>query len=343
MSKHKAVLISDIHFNINTLPLASSALKQAVDKANSLKVPLIIAGDMHDSKANLRGECVNAMLEVFKLCDITPYVIIGNHCRLNEKAPAHALNFLSEVAIIVDEPMDMPLTGSHGIPYYHDPEELRAYLKTLPAGSRIIMHQGIEGSHSGDYIQDKSAITHDDVKDFRVISGHYHRRQDIKTGRPRQGAVGLFSYIGNPFTLGFGEAGDPEKGFQVLKEDGALEFIPTNLRKHAIIDITLQLTPTDNFPKLNAEDLVWIKIKGSKEQLLYVNKENTRKEVESKGYVLPLDFRLDLIPTDTVTTAPEAQNLTQGEVLDQLIDSLSNTSDERKSRLKALWKAATCG
>lgn len=64
-TKPEAVLISDIHYNIQTLPLADAAVNMAITKANQLGVPLIVCGDLHDTKANLRGECVNAMLETF--------------------------------------------------------------------------------------------------------------------------------------------------------------------------------------------------------------------------------------------------------------------------------------
>lgn len=342
----QAVLISDVHYNVHTLLLADAAMRQAIAKANELNVPLIVAGDLHDTKANMRAECVNAMLETFALCTIPPYILVGNHCRINEKSPAHSLNFLRELAIIVDEPMDMPLTDAHGIPYYNDSNELRAYLKTLSKGARIIMHQGLNGSESGEYIQDKSALNYEDVQDFRVISGHYHKRQDIKTGRPQKGAVGLFSYIGNPYTLGFGEANDPEKGFQILMEDGTLEFVPTRLRRHRIFNIdplgTLghQITGKTPIEDVRKGDLVWIKYTATKEHLLTVNKSNLGKALD-----LFDDFRLDLVPlhTEIGNNTLNSNTVPQHELLDTLIDSMSNTSDERKTRLKELWKKASCG
>lgn len=328
-TKPEAVLISDIHYNIQTLPLADAAVNMAITKANQLGVPLIVCGDLHDTKANLRGECVNAMLETFSRAIRKPYILVGNHSRLNERAPAHALNFLQDLAIIVDQPMDMPLTGCHGIPYYHDPEELRAYLKTLPKNSRLIMHQGVEDSYSGEYIKDKSALSREDFKDFRVISGHYHRRQDIKCGPPRQGAVGLFSYVGNPFTLNFAEAHDPEKGFQILMSDGTLEFVPTNLRKHIIWNMR-----TDAFTLgqvVNSGDLLSIKMWGPKAELIKFSRQRL-----SEAYNLAEGFRLDLIPTDKETTSVKAESKKPSELLDQVIDDLNVPT--QAARIKALWK-----
>lgn len=342
MSKPKAVLISDIHYNITTLPVADAALRQAVSKANELRVPLIIAGDLHDTKANLRGECVSAMLETFKLANERPYLLIGNHDRINEKSVEHSLTFLERYANIVNRhrygKSHTKLWGSMElIPYHHDPEELRRRLKNTTPGSTLIMHQGINGSNSGEYIQDKSAINKEDVADFRVISGHYHTRQDIKIGRPGEGAVGLWSYIGNPYTLNFGEANDPEKGFQILMDDGTLEFVPTNLRKHVVIEMNalsetmFNLIQADTEERL--EDLILVKLRGPKAVL-----DKATKTQIARSLKIPGSFRLDLIPDDETLTAPETKNLSQPELLDQIIESISSAMPDQKQRLKTLWK-----
>lgn len=331
MNKPLAVIISDIHYNINTLPLADAAMRQAINKANELDVPLIVAGDLHDTKANLRGECINAMIETFKKCAEVPYVLVGNHCRINEKAPAHSLNFLQPYANIVDSPLWCESAAAWLLPYYHDPEECRSDIKDLRSnrlGGLFIMHQGIEGSHSGDYIQDKSAIRPEDVAGMRVISGHYHRRQTITLPYG-----GTWNYIGNPFTLNYAEASDPPKGFQVLMSDGSLEFVPTNLRKHQIFEGTMAGLEYD-MPGLGlTDDLAWVEIKDKRENLML-----SKTEI-AKRLKFDIPFRLDLIPIDSKTTAPDPSlKLSQGPLLDSLIDSLGNTSDERKTRLKQTWK-----
>lgn len=330
-----SVLISDIHYNINTLALADAATRQAISTANELGVTLVVAGDLHDTKANMRGECVNAMIETFKLCERPAAILVGNHCRLNEKAPAHSLNFLAPYAMIVDEPKYLHPIGKL-IPYQHDTKDFLREVRATPIGHLIICHQGISGSSSGEYIQDKSAISPDDVAGRRVISGHYHTRQSILL--PGNCA---WNYIGNPYTLNYAEATDPPKGYQVLYDDGILEFKPTNLRKHVVIDYSRVLkTPewdlmlTDHCTKLGQDDLVWVKVRGTKESLQSVTKDKVGRLIGKDS------FRLDLIPTDTTTEVPDARlNLAQGPLLDSLIDSLSNTSDNRKSRLKSLWKA----
>ncbi len=344
MSKPLAVLISDIHVGLPTLEISLQALIQAIFKSNDLQVPLIVAGDLHDTKANMRGECVNAMIDAFRRVT-NCYVLRGNHDQINEKSKDHSLNFLHHIddynsVSVIDGSVEVLLDYDkivYLIPYHHDVEELRAYLKTIPKGSTIIMHQGLNGSNSGEYIQDRSALEYKDVEDFRVISGHYHRRQDIKTGRPRKGAVGLFSYIGNPYTLNFAEASDPEKGFQILMDDGTLEFVPTNLRRHVVIELEVDSEGgwvTNYSEKIQSSDLIRVKVTGPSDELA-----KTTKERISKFFGITQSFRLDLIPIDTTITAeerPKAQ--TQTELLDSLIDSLSNTDKIRKTRMKDMYK-----
>lgn len=336
MSKPVAVLISDIHYNISTLPFADAATRMAVAKANELIVPLVVAGDLHDTKAAHRAECQEAMLNTFAEARIDPIILVGNHCRRHEKSPEHALHFLKGIASIVSS----PVTWDNGsltatlIPYQSTPQEFTAALTQSPPGIPIICHQGLLGANMGHYIQDKSAVTRDDVADFRVISGHYHRRQDIKCGRPRKGAVGLFSYIGNPFTLTFGESEDPDKGFQILHDNGLLEFVPTNLRRHIIIEGqhhggVLCLTPLQTPP--GAEDLVWIKIKGSSAELAKINKEEFGLKVLGHS-----NYRLEKILVGGVQTEVKS-SWAPAQLMDTLVDNAEEELETRAS-LKKLWR-----
>lgn len=335
----RAVLISDIHYNIHTLELADEALRQAILLSNKLEVPVIVAGDLHDTKANLRGEVVNALLETFKLAKVRPYVLVGNHDKINEKSEEHSLNFLQNHVNLVGR---FRYPKSHTsiffatlAGYFSDVEALRAHLRGMSKGSTIIMHQGMVGSASGDYIQDNTAITKEDVSGLRVISGHYHKRQTIEL--PENGQ---WDYIGNPYTLGYGEAADPEKGFQVLYSDGSLEFVPTNLRKHIII--TADLETGENtwssgpaYASPGRTDLIWVKATGTKESIGKFDKISWTKE-----YGIPHNIKLDLIPLDTKSDPYESAlgPMSHQEILDGLIMNLSNISDAKKIELKSLWR-----
>lgn len=334
-----AVLTADVHYNQNTLSVADAAMNQAIDKANELGVPFIVAGDLHDTKAILRGECIKTMIATFERAQVPVYVIVGNHCKINEKGNDHSLEFLRPfVTQIVDSPVYLTRVSAHEdnldswlIPYYSDAAELQALLDTLPKGSRLIMHQGLMGAQMGHYVVDKTSLPPEAFADFRVISGHYHKAQDIKTGRPRKGAVGLFSYIGNPYSLSFGEAHDGPKGFQILFSDGLMEQVPTNLRRHIIRECSVETLAVETLD-CQPDDLLWLKIKGPASELAKIKKKEIGQTLLGHS-----NFKLDLIPTDSNKIDDKADGLQDTEILDMLIGAMPDSEDHR-AYLKKLWR-----
>ncbi len=332
MSTPKLVVIGDIHFTPNTLELATIALCSAKQKAWELGVPLVINGDTLDTKAIMRGECVNRLIHIFNEEPLVrTYVSVGNHDRINEKSYEHTLNFLGPYCDVVEENTEI-MPGVFLIPYHHDTEQLKKELRHIPAGSTLILHQGVMTANVGHYITDKTSIEKGWFADKRVIASHYHMRQDIKCGRPQKGAVGLFSYIGNPYTLNFGEANDGHKGYSILNTDGSLTFVPLNLRKHVVIDYHYGKPTTWTNP--GADDLVWLKVRGPKSLI-----SNTSKLEYQRYFNLPhLNFKLDLIPTDSGSPKVQLDDTKDDAAhLDTLIDGTGET-DTQKTYLKQLWR-----
>jgi len=327
----KAVIVADVHYNISTLTLADAGMHQAINMANSLKVPLIVAGDLHDTKAQLRGECVKAIISTFKQVKTKAYVLVGNHCLLNEKGTEHSLEFLRPYANIVDRSTTCANVGIL-LPYFSDTSKLLTELSNIKPESTIIMHQGVQTAYMGHYIQDKTSLPKETFKDFRVISGHYHKKQDIKCGRPRKGAVGLFSYIGNLYTLTFGEANDGPKGFQILNSDGLLTFVPTNLRKHVILETHINELNAVNTAAIQSNDLVWVKLHGPLSELKKLNKNDLGKRLFNN-----VNYKLDLIPDKSEVSQPILAANTSEEVFDKIIDALSD-NDNHKNELKDTWR-----
>lgn len=333
-NKPIAVLISDIHFSVATLELASQSLLQAQSKAKELSVPLVIAGDLLDSKAIIRAECANRLLDIFSSKDAPPTaILVGNHDLINEKGKEHSLNFLKHRCIIVDYPQQSCLSGKDVllIPYQSDPEAMKAALSWENPPDTIICHQGIQSAFMGHYVQDKTSLPKESFKDYRVISGHYHRAQDIKCGRPRKGAVGLFSYIGTPYTTSFAEAEDGPKGFQILYDNGLLELVPTNLRKHVILERRIDNvnTPVDG---INLGDLIWLKVLGSHSELEKLKKQDTGMKLFGHN-----NFKLDKIYTDSPKLETKKERLTGPELMDTIIDATDEKLEE-KAYLKSLWR-----
>ncbi len=335
MSKPVAVLISDVHFTVPTLALASAALRAALAEAQRLNLPLVIAGDTLDSKAIMRGECVNALIEIFKeFSDVSIYVLTGNHDFINEKGKEHTLNFLKPYVYVIDAPTWIEDLSSWLVPYMSNGEELQSFLRTLADGHRIIMHQGVQTAYMGHYQQDKSSLPKEAFADFRVISGHYHRAQDIKCGRPRKGAVGLFSYIGNPYTLSFGEAEDGPKGFQILHDNGLLTQVPLDLRRHRILNLGRKGDSDSwNHPgKIPKDDILWVKLHASTLQLAKIDK----KYIAEK-FIGHSNFKLDKIPTDEAKLEASTEKLTGEQIFDMLIDGTDEQPAEKQA-LKSLWR-----
>jgi DNA repair exonuclease SbcCD nuclease subunit len=331
MSEPLAVLISDIHFDLNTLEKASAALLQAQFKAAYLKVPLIIAGDLHNTKAQMRAEVVNKMLELFSVKDApSTLILVGNHDLCNERGTPHALNFLKPYATIVekisggylDQDRQFPVVL---IPYQSDTTAMIEELKLPPR--LIIMHQGVTGSEAGEYFHDATAIPASALANHRVISGHYHARQTIQLEN------GVLDYLGSPFSHTFGEAKDPEKGFQILNEDLSLTFVPINLPTHRVMTLNYISELRDFYgerPNLKSGDILKVTVNGPSDELAKLTKDRVQELVNFSNIVLDIEPYTVETNIQTEVTAPEA-------VFDTIIDS-TEIDANRKDRLKNLWR-----
>lgn len=318
------VAISDVHFNLNTLHTASRALITASQHAERLGVPLVIAGDLNDTKAIIRAEVANQLISILKYSACKKFILVGNHDLVNEKASEHSLNFLEPYATIVDEPrVFMELPEVFFIPYQSNTEKLLRILDAPRTEKIYVMHQGFKGAFMGDYSVDKSSIDVSEVAHAKVFSGHYHRHQNL----------GTVTYIGNPYTVSFGEANDGPKGFLVVNSDGSYEQIPLKLRRHVKIEVEAKdnaiMVPVHGATE---EDFVWLKLTGPKSLLDKITKK------EMANYFGHENFKLDKIPLDGVsfTTMTNAK-MKDEKVLDLLIDT-SPEGDVLRAYLKQLWR-----
>ena len=323
-AKPIAVLISDEHYTPSTLELADAAVRQAIRTAEALGVPLISCGDLLDTKDILRGVCMNAVIKTFSEAKCPIHLLVGNHTLVNEKGSEHVLHFLKPYCNVIDTKTEI-LPGVYALPYYSDQDALQSTLNTIPEGSTLILHQGVHSANLGHYLQDKSSLPKETFANFRVLSGHYHCAQDIKCGPIHKGNVGLFTYVGNPYTLSYGESSDPTKGYCILMSDGSVKRVPTNLRKHIVYDGSAPLNYSPG-------DLVWVKITAPQSQLSAINKSQLAKELG-----IDENFKLDLIPTEEKFTDIKVDEVDDSSILDQLIDQKSD-DDAQKQYLKQLWR-----
>lgn len=339
MSNAVAVIIGDIHMTPATLDVATSALNQALRTAEELSVPCVLNGDTLDTKAVMRAEVVNRLLDIVKdtRSDCKIIVSTGNHDLINEKADRSSLEFLKPYAAVISEPAYFPQFCSHVVPYFSDAGKLKEFLDSMPSGERLIMHQGVQTAFMGHYAQDKTSLSPASFAPFRVVASHYHRRQDIVTGSAGPNKVGTFSYIGNPYSLNFGEAEDGPKGFSVLYDDGSLRFVDTHLRRHKVIETSCDeihdlMINSLSLAEVAIDDLVWLKVRGTHHQLADLDKT----EIGNALLGHP-NYKLDKIYTDQPALETVSPDLSSGEVFDMIIDS-SNDSSTQKMHLKWLWK-----
>lgn len=337
--KERAVLISDVHFNIQNMELATQVITKALATAMDLDVPLIIAGDLHDTKAMMRGECVNRMLELFTsrpVAYVPIYILVGNHDRINEKSQEHSLSFLDSQVYVVDEPRYEPELDMYLIPYQHDLEALKCFLATIPEGATVIAHQGVQGADMGHYVVDHTSLPLSCWSGFRTISGHYHKRQDLYCP-----GGGLFSYLGSPYSQSFGEADHGVKGFSILGTDGSLTLVDTNLPRHVIVEedaCNLQEWVSSNldYPRVYTTDHLWLKVAGTRAELAKVNKGEIGNSLLGHA-----NYKLDKIPLDRETLKPIVKKLTNYEILDKIIDTVPKAGVHEIKRLKDLARRLT--
>jgi DNA repair exonuclease SbcCD nuclease subunit len=323
MSKPLFVAISDIHFNINNLDIASAALQAALDKAKYLQIPLIIAGDLIDTKAIIRGEVANRITSILGTSDERVFILIGNHDLISEKGPENSINFLGLLKNIFIISKPTTLGTIHLIPYQNSTKSFKDELYKSPM-PLVVCHQGVQGAEMGDYAQDKTSIEKEALEGYKVISGHYHRHQ----------TVGMLTYIGSPFTHTFGEANDGAKGFLVVQDDGSFTREILDFRKHVKLTIAYEDTSKLKvIPGISPEDKLWLQITGPRSKIEKINKQELGKFILGHS-----NYKLELIPSDSGTLDREKlQKLSPNEVLDKLIDNLSD-SKTQKDYLKQLYR-----
>ncbi len=338
MSKPLLVITGDCHFTLHSLEIASKVLIQAFELAKGNQIPLLINGDLVDGKSILRGEVVNRLIQIFKTYqgEVLTYVSTGNHDLLSEKDDTcSALEFLSYYcSMLIRWPVKIPYTNIGVIPYRNTNERFLESVSEFSKDTLLCVHQGLQGANMSHYVKDDSSAPKDLLDGRRIIASHYHMYQDIPLPNG-----GLWTYVGSPYSTSFSEAFDPPKCIGLLFDDGTLKSIPTNLRKHVIIE-----TNTDDIDFMiqesyqagflpNPEDLVWVKLSGKPSELAEVSKKDIGEKLLGHS-----NYRLELLPTEQEARVQEHfKNLSGMDILDRVIEDLNETI-EQKMKLKQLWR-----
>ena len=155
------------------------------------------------------------------------------------------------------------------VPYRSDPEAISSALRLpRPSGAHPVLlgHLGIRGAQMNQNAVDTDGIDGSDGSDGSdgtsngiqlVVTGHYHLQQELHGGR--------VIYIGSPYQVDFGEAGDTSKGYVHLEETTATFHSwpePIGPRHHRVhLDLGEEVTP--DLTSVRDGDRVWVTVSGT--------------------------------------------------------------------------------
>lgn len=181
-------------------------LAQLFDWAEQLGNPVLILGDLLDTKEVVRGSCLNFCLERMARSRLKFRILVGNHDWFNLECQDHSLRALALLpnVEVVAEPQVLDFgSGVSGlcVPYIHHADAFLQVIQGCPPGvPLLVMHQGVTGFDYGNgrIAETEGGIVPEAalVRFRKVYSGHFHAYQKR----------GNLVFIGTPFSHSHGES-----------------------------------------------------------------------------------------------------------------------------------------
>ncbi len=189
----------------------------AYAKKNKIKT-IVFLGDILDKASKIHYATFVPLFNKFKEvkdAGFDLYFIVGNHEMYTDRGDTIIETF-SPFGTVIKTPMEFEFDGVkiNMCPYTLDrdivPTVNADYLFTHLPIDEFTFDNGME-------IKDKSSFEPSYFSNYKkVYTGHYHRRQEKHN----------IQYVGSPYQLSFGEAGDDNKGFVVFEPStGKEEFV----------------------------------------------------------------------------------------------------------------------
>jgi len=251
MSKY--LIIGDIHCRPDNL----NKVNELFNIIESKQLPVILLGDVLDTKEVIRGKCLNLIYNRLKSSKLKYNILVGNHCWFNNEQSDHSLRVLNSLpnVRVIDTPtflynnMNVIL-----VPYYRNPAKFLHSI-TFSSIEFVIGHQGVKEFTLGSGYTEDEAVDLKDLTRFKqVIMGHYHTPMD----------KGNVVYVGSPFSHSFGESNE-NKRLAIFHTDlGIIEYIPLDLPRHVSVTIDLDNPVNLQVDPVNHNRVI---LKGSKEQI----------------------------------------------------------------------------
>ncbi len=125
----KYLIVGDIHTTNERLP----QVDKLFDIIEEFNLPIILLGDIFDTKDIIRGKCLNLIYRRLKQSKLQFTILVGNHDLLNLETSENSLETLKELpnVLVVDRPWGDSIFTF--FPYCKDLNKVKSWMKDHPA------------------------------------------------------------------------------------------------------------------------------------------------------------------------------------------------------------------
>tara|TARA_R110001599_G_scaffold101915_2_gene260428 strand:+ start:342 stop:1397 length:1056 start_codon:yes stop_codon:yes gene_type:complete len=230
IKKPKVAIFSDLHLGVhsNSSDWHNYAVEWALwfrdeCRAKGIK-DLIFAGDWHHNRSEISVNTLQISADILDiLSEFNLIAITGNHdIYYKHRTDVNSLSiFKSRKNVTVLEKYEIVEAFDKKISFC----PWNTATKDIEESDLIVGHFEIETFKMNTYKTCEEGVKVKDLlkKSELVISGHFHTRHEKKFG------AGTILYVGNPFQMDFGDAGN-QKGYHILDLDTMeYEFFANNI------------------------------------------------------------------------------------------------------------------
>jgi calcineurin-like phosphoesterase family protein len=248
------IIFSDLHLTEKTEEICFKVLDKIKELAVDSDRGVLFLGDWWSIRNQVSVALLNRVAEVlreWRSLGIRLELLPGNHDQIDING-RNALEIFCEYACVRTDPGYDPINFFGWVPYRKDFDKQRNVIKYIRknASPRAVIfgHFGVAGAlmNSGHRDEDGQKdlgmddLVNQDLRNQRFILGHYHRYQ----------CKGNYCYVGSPYQISYGEAGN-NCGCLHLRIGGGIyssDFIPLDVGapKHYI----LKWNPQDGSPPI---------------------------------------------------------------------------------------------
>ncbi len=230
IKKPKVAIFSDLHLGVhsNSSDWHNYAVEWAHwfrDECRSKGIKdLIFAGDWHHNRSEISVNTLQISADILDiLSEFNLIAITGNHdIYYKHRTDVNSLSiFKSRKNVTVLEKYEIVEAFDKKISFC----PWNTATKDIEESDLIVGHFEIETFKMNTYKTCEEGVKVKDLlkKSELVISGHFHTRHEKKFG------AGTILYVGNPFQMDFGDAGN-QKGYHILDLDTMeYEFFANNI------------------------------------------------------------------------------------------------------------------